>query len=187
MKFLERRSYKRARNFSKFLKNIIVRNKRILDVGMGDGTIAKQIQKDYNADIIGIDVIDYNKTGVPLIIYDGKRINFKENNFDVVLIVEVLHHCNDVLSVLKEAKRVTKDKIIIFEDIYTSEMHKMITYIYDYIMNIRHAVNTPFNFRDKKGWIDIFKKLDLKLIEIKSYPYNPFYCPTKTRMFVLKK
>tara|TARA_Y100000310_G_scaffold37518_1_gene35230 strand:- start:137 stop:700 length:564 start_codon:yes stop_codon:yes gene_type:complete len=187
MKFLERRSYKRAKKYSLFLKEHIEDGRRVLDIGLGDGTIAKQIQKDYSADVTGIDVIDYNKTDVPLTIYDGKSVNFKDNSFDVVLIMEVLHHCDDTLEVLKEAKRVAREKIIIFEDVYTSEVHKWVTYFYDFIMNIRHAVNTPFHFRNEKGWLDLFSKIGLRLKEKRKYPYNPFYCPMKTRMYVLEK
>lgn len=187
MKFLEKRSYRRAKNFSKFCKNIIEKNKKILDIGIGNGTIAKQIQKDHNAKIKGIDVIDYNTTDIPLIIYNGKKINFRDDSFDIVLIIEVLHHCDDMLSVLKEAKRVTKNKIIILEDIYTSKIHKIIMHLYDFIMNIRHPVNTPFNFKNQREWMNIFNKLNLKLVKNKNYPYNPFYCPMKTKMFVLEK
>ena len=187
MKFLEKRAYKRAKKFSKFCKNIIGKNKRILDVGMGNGTIAKQVQKDYNADIKGVDVIDYNITDIPLTIYDGRRIDFKDGSFDITLIMEVLHHCDDALAVLKEVKRVTKDKIIIFEDVYTSKIHKIVTYLYDFMMNIRHSVNVPFNFKNQREWVNIFRELGLRLVEVKPYPHNPFYCPMKTRMFVLEK
>ena len=43
--------------------------------------------------------------------------DFKDNFFDSAIIAYVLHHCDDPVSVLKEAKRVCRGNIIIFEDI----------------------------------------------------------------------
>lgn len=187
MNFLRKRALRRAQRFSEYCRNYIEKDKKILDIGLGNGVIAKQIKEDYNANIIGIDVIDYNSTDIPLILYDGKTIKFKTNNFDIVLIIEVLHHCEDLSAVLMEAKRVCRKKMIIFEDVYTSPLHRIITYGYDFLMNIRHSVNIPFNFKSEDDWRKAFDQLGLKLIVRKTYPHNPFYCPMKTRMFILEK
>lgn len=187
MNFLKKRSLRRAKNYSNFLRNVIETKSKIIDVGLGDGTVAKQIGKDFNSKVIGIDVVDYNTTDIPLYIYDGKNINFKENSFDIALIIQVLHHCEDPIPVLKEAKRITKNKIIILEDVCTSFIHKIIACAYDFIMNIRHPVKTPFNFKREEEWTEIFKELNLKILEMKKYPYKEFYSPMKPILFVLKK
>lgn len=187
MDLLKKRSSRRAKNYSNFLKDYIGKNKKILDIGLGDGTIAKQISLDCNADITGIDVIDYNKTDIPLTIYDGKKINFKDSSFDTVLIIVTLHHTEDPEQVIREAKRLAKNNIIIFEDVCNTKIQKLITSLYDFIMNIRHSVTTPFNFKSEKEWLQIFNNLNLKIEKTAKYPFNPWYCPTDTTLFVLRK
>ncbi len=55
-KILKKRNQKRARRVSKFLKDHIKKSKCVLDVGSGNGTILKQIRKDLNVKIQGIDI-----------------------------------------------------------------------------------------------------------------------------------
>src|SRR3989337_138881 len=50
---------------------------------------------------------------IPVIIYDGKKLPFQNETFDISLLIAVLHHCNEPLQVLDEAIRVSSKKIVI--------------------------------------------------------------------------
>ena len=63
----------------------------------------------------GYGQIDYNETDIPLKIFNGTNIPYEDQSFDSVLVVEVFHHCNNPEKVLKEAIRVAKKKVIIFD------------------------------------------------------------------------
>ncbi len=183
---LYKRNVNRAEKISNFHKGYIKPGQKILDIGLGNGLIASQIKKEYNIKIKGIDVIDYNESDIELKLFDGENIPFKDNEFDIALIIVVLHHCNKPIKVLKEAKRVAK-RIIILEDTYTSKLLLPFCKAYDFIMNVRHGIDIPFNFKKHEEWLEIFRKLKLRLLATKIYTGSAWYSPLKTRLYVIER
>ena len=131
---------KRAVNISLQMKDFIKKGYRILDVGLGNGFVAKQVRDYYNIYMEGVDVVDYNETDIKNTMYDGLNLPFKDNSFDCVLILQTLHHCSDQIQVLKEAKRVSRGDIIIMEEVYNNYFEKIITFLHDYISNKRKGI-----------------------------------------------
>ncbi|MBI2578449.1 MAG: class I SAM-dependent methyltransferase [Candidatus Aenigmarchaeota archaeon] len=160
-------------------------NGRVLDVGSGRCLIAKELQENYNVRMTCIDVDDLNETSLPLIVYDGKKIPFGGGRFDTVLLVYVLHHCEDPVAVLKECRRVCKNggKIIIFEDFGFI----WLTYFMDIVANRLHNVATPLNFRSRKEWEKTFRRLGFSLIYSEDgVEKQVFYPFVEHTMFVLR-
>jgi len=153
---------------------------------MGKGSNAFQLQIDFQADIIGIDVIDYNRSPVPLVLYDGRTIPFDDNEFDVALVNGVLHHCDDPVRVFEEAVRVAR-RVIIMEDVYTSRIHLQVIKLYDFLINFRHGVNTPFHFMAHADWMKIFAAFGLDIRAAERYSAKPFYSPMRAMFYVLDK
>lgn len=104
-------SLKRAEIISKYISP----NKRILDVGCGDGTMI-EILSDANApkDILGIDISKFAvqhvkskgyKAKVVDVLSDGfiKLLNLEK--FDYIVITEVLEHIQDPESVIENIKK----------------------------------------------------------------------------------
>jgi ubiquinone/menaquinone biosynthesis C-methylase UbiE len=92
---------------------------RVLDFGCGDGNSTVYIRKYFpNAIIIGVDVSEVSidiahKKGIANTIFkffDGVKLPFEDNGFDVVFTSMVFHHIEHKLheSVLKEIYRVLK-------------------------------------------------------------------------------
>ena len=80
---------------------------QILDVGTGDGQIAKLIcEKQAGGQVQGIDIMLRDKTHIPVTLFDGTTIPFDENSVDVVTFVDVLHHTDDPQRLISEAARV---------------------------------------------------------------------------------
>ncbi len=155
----------------------------VLDVGSGRGYIAKEISKD-GKNVQCLDVKDHNLTDLPLKIYDGKKIPFKANSFDTVLVCYVLHHADDPIRLLKECIRVSGKRIIIFEDNADSLLTKPL----DILFNRLHGVDTPLNFRNIGQWLKEFKKLNLKIIKIKRGVEKQWFYPgVEHIMFVVDK
>ncbi|MFQ6049901.1 MAG: class I SAM-dependent methyltransferase [Candidatus Paceibacterales bacterium] len=165
-------------------------NEEILDIGAGCGWIGQCLRKKKNAQVTLLDVIDFNQTDLKLILYDGKKMPFLDNSFDVVLLICVLHHCDEPLEVLKEAKRVTKDRIIIIEDTFTFWFEKPFLYFLDTLINLvvglflttPFSENMAFNFKKISEWKKIFSSLNLKLIYKKEW-----FQSRRLACFVLKK
>ncbi len=153
----------------------------VLDLGSGNGHIAESIKKNKQADVTLLDVVDINETELPLVLYEGDTIPFQDNSFKAILLSFVLHHCEDPTKVLKEACRVSKDKVIIFEDTYKSKAGRVVTCMNDYAANLPSffmrsaggSMNMPFNFMKVKEWEELFEQLGLEVVHSQEVSFFP--------------
>lgn len=117
------RTKKLVRQFEKHLD----KNNTILDIGSGLCTVCEVLRKK-GYKINPLDTQDLSFVdGINPLIYNGDKIPFKNNTFDVSLLLTVLHHTPYPEAILKEAKRVSK-KMIVIEDIHHNIVHKYLTY-----------------------------------------------------------
>lgn len=136
---------------------------KIIDLGAGSCMFTKAL-KDKGYDVQAVDVKDYNYyKEIKVLVYDGKRLPFKDNEFDTCLLRAVLHHTYDPELVLKEAARVSK-KLIIYENVFSNIFQKYYTFAIDSIMN-KELIEPHTNKTDKE-WRLLFKKLSLKSVKI---------------------
>jgi len=162
---------------------------RVLDIGAGGGWSGELISKEKRVEMQLLDVEDFNRSKLPLVVYDGENIPFPDNSFDSSLLLFVLHHCKDPLLVLKEAIRVTKKRIIIHEDTYTSSFGRALACTNDFIANFPFfltnpfKMNMPYNYRTVADWERIFQDLDLRL----KFKRSTTHFMTKHVLFVLDK
>jgi len=116
-------------------QDFIEKGSRILDLGCGPGIVGKNFKDFFQAKVIGVDIKDKRIANIPFKIIDGKSLPFKENEFDICLISYVLHHLENPERILKEAKRVSKGKIIIFEDLPENFLSKLICQLHGFTFN----------------------------------------------------
>jgi len=162
-------------------------NKKILDLGCGNGNLAKILISKYKISVFGLDIKDTRIYPIPFQIYDGKNIPFPENFFDGVLISFVLHHAKDPLSLLEESKRVGKF-LILFEDVPENFFQKIFCWIHFSSWNLFFGKTEKFFFLKSKEWQQIFENLGLELILEKEIKFKyGFLYPVKRKMFILRK
>lgn len=174
----------RARQIVPKIKPALAKKDQILDIGCGTGAISK-ILKSQGFNITLTD-IDYNQmcNQYPVIIYDGGKLPFKNKQFSVSLILTVLHHAKDSGIVLDEAIRVTQNRIIVMEDIFTDLRSRIITFIGDCLVNFE--VHSPFHNHTKENWINIFENKNLKVQDIKELKLRCVGFPFRLAVFVLE-
>lgn len=92
-----------------------ISDKAYLDLGCGTGVLQEEFEKKYPGTTAhGIDVmkeaIEYcKKRGLERAnLYDGKKIPFKDNTFDLLTAIDVLEHIEDDKYSMNEIKRVLK-------------------------------------------------------------------------------
>ncbi len=175
----------RARQIVPKIVPALHKKDHILDIGCGTGMITKVLKNEHGFDITLTDV-DYNQMcdEYPVIIYDGKKLPFKNKRFSTSLILTVLHHAKDSDTVLDEAIRVTKNRIIVMEDIFTDLPSRIITFIGDCLVNFE--VHSPFHNHTKENWINIFEKKKLKVTEIKEFKLRCVGFPFRLAIFLLE-
>jgi len=191
-KKIKNRTEKIVNTFDKFIN----RDERILDIGAGGGWIGKEIQNRKAASVTLLDVMNFNQIpDLKLTLYDGENFPFLVNTFDTSLLIFTLHHCLNPLKVLKEAKRVTREKIIIIEDVprgrgrITSFINKIFLYLWDIICNLPSLIKPPgenitFGFKSVSQWQRIFSDSQLKIIFQKEFQSNKLI---HHALFVVKK
>lgn len=185
---LEKKLYKmyenRALQIVPKIESFIPKKGRILDIGCGTGVISKLIKKRRNPRITLVDV-DFNEMcdQYPVLIYDGEKLPFKDKLFSASCLIAVLHHTQNVGTVLEEVKRVTRGNIIVMEDIFTDFFGRAITFIGDCLVN--WEIHSPFKNNTKEGWIKIFKKHKLEVVSQEEFRLRCVGFPFKLAVFVL--
>ena len=125
----------------------------VLDVGAGTGEMAKSIKfLRSGLNISGVDVYIRPTTFIPIVQYDGSTLPFEDNSFDAVTIVDVLHHCDDPVSVLKECARVSKQWILIKDHVSDSAYDEIRLRFMDWVGNRSHGVVLPYNYLSKSSF-----------------------------------
>ena len=94
---------------------LLTKDKKILEIGSGNGTMVNYLSKQsYN--IIGTEINEEyvsfakNNFGIKLKKISGENIKFKDNSFDSVLSFDVFEHIPNSDKHLQEVKRVLKPK-----------------------------------------------------------------------------
>lgn len=138
------------------------KNDSIIDLGAGNCLVAHELMKEnykiLPVDVKNISLFDHIESQV----YDGVTLPYEGNEFQVSLLLTVLHHCDDPDVVIREASRVSS-KMVILEDTYNNGLQKKITQLSDTIVNFGHSKMTYQN-RSHKEWLETFKNHQLTLI-----------------------
>ncbi|MFH1249413.1 MAG: class I SAM-dependent methyltransferase [archaeon] len=102
--------WERVRNIKKLCG--VIKDKKILDVGTGDGFMLRELKckKLYAIDISKKRCMRARKI-VPhanISIQDMHKTNFKDNSFDGIICADVLEHVTNIDIAIKELLRITK-------------------------------------------------------------------------------
>jgi len=91
--------------------------KSVLDVGCGIGPYVRRLT-EAGVDVIGIDtneqaIRDGKRLGRELRVMSAYDLEFEDDSFDSVILVETLEHLDDYERALHEAARVARDTIVV--------------------------------------------------------------------------
>lgn len=173
-------SSRRIEILASHLVGLLPSSGKILDIGSGDGLLAKRImQKNPKLDIQGIEIVKRSVGHINITNYDGIFIPFPDNSFDATMLVDVLHHTKEITHLLEEAGRVAKN-IIIKDHNANTWLSNLLLICLDWIGNKSYNVPLPYNFLSAREWEKIINDLRLKKLReirhlnIYSFPFNVF-------------
>ena len=161
-------AFKRAKRSFELVEDYLV-GEKILDLGAGDGLLALEIREQLKKEVVLVDIVDYNYTDLPLILYDPEeKIPLADEEVDTTILYTVLHHASDPKHLLKEATRITKKRLVIVEGYVEQEDIRMTNSFFDWFYNRvigDEDINVPLNFLRVKGWEKLLKSHGFDMIE----------------------
>ncbi len=156
---------RRIRVLSEHIAHLLPRNASVLDVGCGSGEIDSRILKHRtDATIRGIDVLVRPDTKIPVSEYDGCQIPFPDDSFNGVIFIDVLHHCDDAVGLLREARRVARHFVIIKDHRLNGFLAGPTLSFMDDVGNERFGVRLPYNYWPHERWHGTFRELRLGIV-----------------------
>jgi ubiquinone/menaquinone biosynthesis C-methylase UbiE len=167
---------------------------QVLDLGAGTGRIAAWLARRVGIRPTLADVVDYDNRvqDFPFLrMTDPLRIPTEDDSFDAVIMLFVFHHMErweEQERLAAEAARVTRRHLLVIEDTPTSRMDRWLNTAWDWMLNLRHGVPTPFTFRSPQEWREVFDRAGLRVIHADTYRARwPTLMSYHHTLFVLEK
>jgi SAM-dependent methyltransferase len=156
----------RVQALAEYLAAVIPRGARVLDVGCGDGEVAGSIlRRRPDLDVRGVDVLVRERTRIPVSAFDGSTLPVADDSVDVVMFVDVLHHTDHALTLLREAVRVTRRDVVVKDHVCDGRLARWKLRFMDHVGNARHGVALPHNYWTWSQWEAAFAQLPVRLAE----------------------
>lgn len=154
---------RRIRVLAQHLSELLPRDASVLDVGSGDGLLARRIL-DARPDlrIRGVDVLIRPESHIPVERFDGVRLPFGDREFDAVMMVDVLHHATDQAALLGETARVARRAVVIKDHVVSGLLARPTLSFMDWVGNARHGVALPYSYLTEEEWQRSFARLGLR-------------------------
>ena len=157
---------RRVRTLASHLSAILPRNASVLDVGCGSGQLARTInQERIDLSFVGIDVLLRKEAYIPVQAFNGRTIPFSSDSMEAVMLVDVLHHADDPLVLLREAARVARKTIIMKDHLLEGMFAESTLRFMDRVGNARYGVALPGNYWSRREWQEAFLAIGIKPVE----------------------
>lgn len=182
---------RRVRVLSDHLGDLLPEGATVIDVGCGDGLIGALVQQRRpDVSVTGFDVGVRSAVHITVNEFDGHRIPVADDGAEAVMLVDVMHHADDPIALLREAARVA-DRAILLKDVMTlGPLSEPTLQAMDWVGNARHGVPLPYNFWSQAQWREAFAELGLGVDAVRRrlglYP-RPWHLLFERRMhFVVR-
>ncbi|MCX8156836.1 MAG: class I SAM-dependent methyltransferase [Verrucomicrobiae bacterium] len=154
---------RRVRVLAGHLAALLPHGATVLDIGCGDGRVARAIL-DQRPDvrIEGLDVLIRPQTYISVKAFDGRRIPCADGQYDVALFVDVLHHTEDPMILLREAVRVARRGLLIKDHCLEGWLAGPTLRFMDWVGNARHGVALPYHYWPWGRWQAAWAELRLR-------------------------
>ena len=141
----------------------------LLDLGGGSGELAWMMYNHINCiqpnsgTVTIADALDWRKekiNGIPFLSVKENKIAADDKSFDTVMAVTVFHHSDDPASLVQEAFRVAKKRVVfiesVTEDLLMYQYGSWIDWFYNRVIHFNpdpaKKINVPCHFMPSTGW-----------------------------------
>ena len=127
---------------------------KILDFGCGSMEISKKLEtKNYVKSIVGSDIFNHKYKSKKLTYINYERLFKEKEKFDVIFIVDVLHHIgvDDAYKTLSKLSNLSKVIIVKDHFEYGFFSRHLLRFV-DFYANYGYGVNVPKKYFNKISW-----------------------------------
>jgi ubiquinone/menaquinone biosynthesis C-methylase UbiE len=181
-----RRKVGRAYDMALEIARLVPAGSRVLDVGCGNGFIAHHLASMIGPHVTGIDLAASTQTAIHYREFDGKHFPVADNSMDAALLCYVLHHAQDLGTIMNELRRVlgAGGVAIIYEDIPSTWWDRLICLTHDLKWRKRTG---PCTFRREAEWRSLFDSVGFEIITERGLSRGRNLAhPVRRRLFIVK-
>ncbi len=159
---------------------------RLLDVGCGGGALAASLAAAIpGLHAEGAETHPRGGEPIPVTPYDGRRLPFADDAFDVLTVADVLHHDPDPVAVLRECARVARRAVIVKDHHPGGRLplaHARIC-LMDFAANTGYGVKCLYDYPTAEGWRTRFEAAGFHLahettsLQLYPRPYRWVFTP----------
>ena len=148
----------------------------LLDVGCGDGTIAKTISQTVpGLQVTGAEYSARANCAIPCTGFDGVHLPFPDKSFDGCMFIDVLHHSLDPLSIVRDASRLCRSFILIKDHVAETSLDHWTLRLMDWAGNRPYGVVLPYTYLSGQQWKELYRDADLTEQSVdRAIPLYPF-------------
>ena len=148
---------RRVERLGRHLAALMPEGATVLDIGCGDGRLARRIAElRPGIAVRGIDVLVRPETAIPVGAFDGRRIPLDDAAVDVSLLVDVLHHTDDPVALLREAARAARIAVVIKDHLREGFAAQATLRFMDFVGNARFGVRLTYRYLTRAEWSEAF-------------------------------
>ncbi|MBC8029541.1 MAG: methyltransferase domain-containing protein [Pyrinomonadaceae bacterium] len=159
---------------------------RVLDVGCGSGYIAHHLSAMLGTRVMGIDLDDTTEAPIDYRSFDGTRFPVETQSLDAVLFCYVLHHAQDLGTLLSEVRRVLRadGRVVVYEDNPGTWWDRIVCSVH----NLQWRGRTgPCTFKTEAGWRRLFESAGFDVARTRSLSrWRNLAHPVSRRFFVME-
>ena len=178
---VKRRATKKAARVAALLQYDLYAGMPLLDLGCGEGHVGRELQAR-GFDVTLADVADFRAKDNPLpfVHYDGRRLPFVDDAFEVVTLYYVLHHAESAEAVLAEAMRVG-ERVVVVESVYKTPFDRRVLTFLDKFANRLRAgrlmaeQEENLHFRQTAEWKALAERLGGRVTLLGEYGRFPHH------------
>lgn len=157
---------RRVRVLAEHLCALIPQGVSVLDVGSGDGLLGSVVvARRPDLTWVALDTLARASTHLPIRTFDGSHLPFDDRSFDFVLFVDVLHHAEDAMVLLREATRVARQGLVIKDHLREGLLADATLRFMDWVGNARFGVSLPYHYWNASEWNTARERLGLAIVE----------------------
>jgi SAM-dependent methyltransferase len=141
-----------------------------LDVGSGEGWFAARLREHgLVRSAVAVEVQRRPRVEIEPLLYDGFRLPFSDQSFDLVYAIDVLHHAETPEACLRELLRCSRRYVLLKDHTYRQPADWLTLCLLDELGNRRFGVRSHYRYQHRWSWLPVLENAGFSRVHL-DYP-----------------